>query len=111
MREYVAKAVDVTPERPILIDRFLVNALEFQADAMADGKDAFVPAVMEHIEQAGSHSGDSACVIRRGRGRIEGLGWRTIRDIAVAIEARTIVVSGRNSSCFVLAWVLLGTKT
>lgn len=63
LREYVAKAVDVTPERPILIDRFLVNALECEADALADGKDAFVPAVMEHIELAGIHSGDSACVI------------------------------------------------
>jgi carbamoyl-phosphate synthase large subunit len=63
LREYVAKAVDVTPERPILIDRFLLNALECEADAVADGEDAFVPAVMEHIEQAGIHSGDSACVI------------------------------------------------
>jgi len=63
LREYVAKAVDVTPERPILIDRFLVNALECEADALADGTDAFVPAVMEHIELAGIHSGDSACVI------------------------------------------------
>jgi carbamoyl-phosphate synthase large subunit len=63
LREYVAKAVDVTPERPILIDRFLVNATECEADALADGRDAFVPAVMEHIEMAGIHSGDSACVI------------------------------------------------
>ena len=63
LREYVAKAVDVTPERPILIDRFLVNAIECEADALADGTDAFVPAVMEHIELAGIHSGDSACVI------------------------------------------------
>ncbi|MFH0880172.1 MAG: carbamoyl-phosphate synthase large subunit [Lentisphaerota bacterium] len=63
LREYVEKAVDVTPERPILIDRFLLNALECEADALADGRDAFVPAVMEHIEQAGIHSGDSACVI------------------------------------------------
>ncbi len=63
LREYVAKAVDVTPERPILIDRFLQNALEAEADALSDGKDAFVPAVMEHIELAGVHSGDSACVI------------------------------------------------
>ncbi|MFH0964023.1 MAG: carbamoyl-phosphate synthase large subunit [Planctomycetota bacterium] len=61
--EYVARAVDVTPERPILIDRFLVNALECEADALADGSDAYVPAVMEHIELAGIHSGDSACVI------------------------------------------------
>jgi len=63
LREYVAAAVEVTPERPILIDKFLVNAIEAEADAIADGTDAFVPAVMEHIELAGVHSGDSACVI------------------------------------------------
>jgi len=63
LRHYVAKAVEVTPERPILIDKFLENAIEAEADAIADGMDAFVPAVMEHIELAGIHSGDSACVI------------------------------------------------
>jgi carbamoyl-phosphate synthase large subunit len=63
LRSYVEAAVDVTPERPILIDRFLEDALECEADAISDGKDTFVPAVMEHIEQAGIHSGDSACVI------------------------------------------------
>ncbi len=63
LKKYVAAAVDVAPERPILIDRFLENALEAEADAIADGKDAFVPAIMEHIELAGIHSGDSACVI------------------------------------------------
>jgi len=63
LRHYVAAAVDVSPERPILIDRFLENAIEAEADAISDGTDAFVPAVMEHIELAGIHSGDSACVI------------------------------------------------
>jgi carbamoyl-phosphate synthase large subunit len=63
LREYVNKAVDITPERPILIDRFLDNAIEAEADALADGTDAFVPAIMEHIELAGIHSGDSACAI------------------------------------------------
>jgi carbamoyl-phosphate synthase large subunit len=63
MRNYMEAAVGITKERPVLIDRFLNNALEAEADAIADGKDAFVPAVMEHIEQAGIHSGDSACVI------------------------------------------------
>ncbi len=63
LRRYVAAAVDVTPQRPILIDRFLANAIEAEADALADGTDAFVPAVMEHIELAGIHSGDSACAI------------------------------------------------
>jgi len=63
LKHYVSMAVEVSPERPILIDRFLENAIEAEADAVADGKDAFVPAVMEHIELAGIHSGDSACVI------------------------------------------------
>ncbi|KPL25153.1 MAG: carbamoyl phosphate synthase large subunit [Phycisphaerae bacterium SM1_79] len=63
LKHYVAAAVEVTPERPILIDKFLENAIEAEADAVADGSDAFVPAVMEHIELAGIHSGDSACVI------------------------------------------------
>ena len=63
LKEYVAAAVDVTPDRPILIDKFLENAIEAEADAIADGTYAFVPAVMEHIELAGVHSGDSACVI------------------------------------------------
>ncbi|MFH1581124.1 MAG: carbamoyl-phosphate synthase large subunit [Pseudomonadota bacterium] len=60
---YMSAAVDVSPERPIMIDKFLENAIEVEADAIADGTDAFVPTVMEHIELAGVHSGDSACVI------------------------------------------------
>ncbi len=63
LQHYVAAAVDVSPERPILIDKFLEHAIEAEADAISDGTDAFVPAVMEHIELAGIHSGDSACVI------------------------------------------------
>jgi len=63
LRQYVENAVDVSPERPILIDKFLENATEVEADAIADGAGAFVPAIMEHIEYAGIHSGDSACVI------------------------------------------------
>jgi len=63
LKRYMTAAVDVSPERPVLIDKFLENAVEAEADAIADGTDAFVPAVMEHIEYAGIHSGDSACVI------------------------------------------------
>jgi carbamoyl-phosphate synthase large subunit len=59
----VSAAVDISPERPVLIDKFLENAIEAEADAIADGEHAFVPSVMEHIELAGIHSGDSACVI------------------------------------------------
>ncbi len=63
MKGYMEAAVGVTPDRPILIDRFLNHALECEADAISDGTHAFVPAVMEHIELAGVHSGDSACII------------------------------------------------
>ena len=63
MEDYMKAAVGVTPDRPILIDRFLNHALECEADAISDGTHAFVPAVMEHIELAGVHSGDSACII------------------------------------------------
>ena len=63
LRSYMAAAVGVTPDRPILIDRFLNHALECEADAICDGTDAFVPAVMEHVELAGVHSGDSAAIL------------------------------------------------
>ena len=63
LKLYVAAAVGVTPDRPILIDRYLENAIETEADALADGENVFIPAIMEHIEYAGVHSGDAACVI------------------------------------------------
>ncbi|MBE5833423.1 MAG: carbamoyl-phosphate synthase large subunit [Butyrivibrio sp.] len=63
MTGYMQAAVGVTPDRPILIDRFLNHAMECEADAISDGTHAYVPAVMEHIELAGIHSGDSACII------------------------------------------------
>jgi len=61
--KYMKAAVGVTPDRPILIDRFLDHALECEADAISDGENVFVPAVMEHVEPAGVHSGDSACMV------------------------------------------------
>lgn len=63
LKIYMEAAEGVTPDRPILIDRFLRHAMECEADAISDGEHAFVPAVMEHIELAGVHSGDSACII------------------------------------------------
>jgi carbamoyl-phosphate synthase large subunit len=63
LKLYVAAAVKVTPGRHILIDRFLENAIEVEADALSDGSEVFIPAVMEHIEYAGVHSGDAACAI------------------------------------------------
>jgi len=63
LKNYIASSEDISPERPVLIDKFLDHATECEADAITDGKSCLVPAVMEHIEFAGIHSGDSACVI------------------------------------------------
>ena len=63
LARYLSAAVDVSPERPVIINRFLENAIEAETDALSDGKNAFVPSVMEQVEYAGVHSGDSACVI------------------------------------------------
>lgn len=63
LAEYVATAIGVSPDRPLLLDKFLEDAIESEADAISDGSNAFVPAIMQHIEYAGIHSGDSACVI------------------------------------------------
>jgi carbamoyl-phosphate synthase large subunit len=63
LREYVEEAVRVSPEKPILIDSFLEDAVELDVDAVADGEDVLIGGVMEHVESAGVHSGDSACVI------------------------------------------------
>lgn len=94
LREYVANAVDVHPDRPILIDRFLNDALEVEADAVADGSDAFVPTVMEHIELAGIHSGDSACVIPPVS--IPQRHLKTIRDYTKKIAQELHVVGLMN---------------
>ena len=63
LRHYIRNAADVAPDRPILVDRFLENATEVDVDCICDGETSVVGAIMEHIEQAGIHSGDSACVI------------------------------------------------
>ena len=94
MEDYMRAAVGVTPDRPILIDRFLHNALECEADAISDGTDAFVPAVMEHIELAGIHSGDSACIIPSKHIPEEALA--TIRDYTKKIAVEMHVVGLMN---------------
>ena len=63
LRRYIRNAVEASPERPILVDRFLEDAAEVDVDCISDGQQAVIGAIMEHIEQAGIHSGDSACVI------------------------------------------------
>ncbi|MBK7257729.1 MAG: carbamoyl-phosphate synthase large subunit [Ignavibacteriae bacterium] len=63
IREYMGKAVNVSPEHPVLVDRFLEDAFEFDVDALCDGTDVYIGGIMQHIEEAGVHSGDSACVL------------------------------------------------
>ncbi|MBR0171605.1 MAG: carbamoyl-phosphate synthase large subunit, partial [Lachnospiraceae bacterium] len=94
MQGYMEAAVGVTPDRPILIDRFLQHALECEADAIADGSRAFVPAVMEHIELAGIHSGDSACLVPSRH--IPGDHLRTIREYTAKIAEEMHVVGLMN---------------
>ena len=63
LEEYMKEAVKVSPEHPILVDKFLEDAIELDVDILCDGEDVFIAGIMEHIEEAGVHSGDSACVI------------------------------------------------
>ena len=94
MTFYMKAAVGVTPDRPILIDRFLNHATECEADAISDGEHVFVPAVMEHIELAGVHSGDSACILpskHLTEGQIE-----TIKDYTRKIAKEMHVVGLMN---------------
>ena len=94
MTGYMQAAVGVTPDRPILIDRFLHHALECEADAISDGTHAFVPAVMEHIELAGIHSGDSACIIPSRHISEENL--NTIKEYTKKIAVEMHVVGLMN---------------
>ncbi|MCR5718998.1 MAG: carbamoyl-phosphate synthase large subunit [Lachnospiraceae bacterium] len=94
LKEYMAAAVGVTPDRPILIDRFLNHAMECEADAISDGTHAFVPAVMEHIELAGIHSGDSACILPSAHISKENL--ETIKDYTRKIAEQMHVVGLMN---------------
>ena len=91
---YMQQAVGVTPDRPILIDRFLHHATECEADAISDGEHVFVPSVMEHIELAGIHSGDSACIIPP-RGLTEAQ-IDTIKDYTRKIASEMQVVGLMN---------------
>ncbi len=94
MEDYMNAAVGVTPDRPILIDRFLHRAMECEADAISDGENAYVPAVMEHIELAGIHSGDSACIIPSKHIPEEAI--ETIKDYTIRIAEEMQVVGLMN---------------
>ena len=91
---YMQQAVGVTPDRPILIDRFLHHATECEADAISDGENVFVPAVMEHIELAGIHSGDSACILPSRNLTLDQV--ETIKDYTSRIAKEMHVVGLMN---------------
>jgi carbamoyl-phosphate synthase large subunit len=82
LRRYMASAIEVTPDRPVLVDRFLEDAIEVDVDCISDGETAVIGAIMEHIEEAGIHSGDSACVIPTFS-----LSKKTLEEISSATKA------------------------
>src|SRR5438876_2810688 len=82
LRRYMASAIEVTPDRPVLIDRFLEDAIEVDVDCISDGETTVIGAIMEHIEEAGIHSGDSACVIPPFS-----LSQKVLDEISAATEA------------------------
>src|SRR5690606_1733804 len=90
---YMREAVDASPERPVLVDRFLDNATEIDVDCISDGETSVVGAIMQHIEQAGIHSGDSACVIpafslsEKIKAEID----RAAKDLARELEVRGLM--------------------
>ncbi|MGH2703768.1 MAG: carbamoyl-phosphate synthase large subunit [Actinomycetota bacterium] len=93
LARYIAAAVSVSPEHPVLIDRFLEGAIEVDVDAVADGDDVYIGGIMEHIEEAGIHSGDSACVLppySLSRSIQRGLAEATAR-LAEALEVRGLI--------------------
>jgi carbamoyl-phosphate synthase large subunit len=110
LADYLGRATDIAPEHPVLVDRFLDDALEIDVDALYDGTDLFLAGVMEHIEEAGIHSGDSACAlppitlgddeIRRiresTRAIAEGVGVRGLLNVQYAIAGDVLYVLEAN---------------
>ena len=94
LRRYAEKAIKVSPEHPMLIDRFLEHAIEAEVDALSDGEDVFVAAVMEHIELAGVHSGDSACALPKRTIKDEHI--KTIEEYTTRIGKKLKVVGLMN---------------
>jgi carbamoyl-phosphate synthase large subunit len=107
---FITRATDITPDHPVLVDRFLDNAIEIDVDALFDGEELFLGGVMEHIEEAGIHSGDSACVLpsmtvtpeQRDEIRIatekiaRGVNVRGLINIQFAISDNTLYVLEAN---------------
>lgn len=110
LSRYIANATEITADHPVLVDRFLEDAIEIDVDALYDGKDLYVGGIMEHIEEAGIHSGDSACVlppitlgadviarVREATGAIaEGVGVRGLINIQFALASDVLYVIEAN---------------
>ncbi|WP_293781811.1 carbamoyl-phosphate synthase large subunit [uncultured Aeromicrobium sp.] len=110
LKNYIRTATEISPERPVLVDRFLDDAVEIDVDALYDGSELFLGGIMEHIEEAGIHSGDSACVlppITLGQSEIErirasteaiasGVGVRGLINIQFALSSDTLYVLEAN---------------
>lgn len=110
LRSYMDSATEVSPTRPVLVDRFLEDAVEIDVDALFDGEDLYIGGVMEHIEEAGIHSGDSACVLpaitlgenvlkrvrSATRAIAEGTGVRGLLNIQFAVAADVLYVIEAN---------------
>ncbi len=94
LQEYMVEAAEVSPDHPVLIDKFLDDAIEVDVDAVSDGVDVYIGGIMEHIEQAGIHSGDSACIIPP-QGLNKGV-VRTIRDYTGRLAKELQVVGLLN---------------
>ncbi|MDT4934239.1 MAG: carbamoyl-phosphate synthase large subunit, partial [Pseudonocardiales bacterium] len=110
LSDYISRATEITPEHPVLVDRFLDDAVEIDVDALYDGTDLYLGGVMEHIEEAGIHSGDSACAlppITLGAGDIaavrastlalaRGVGVRGLLNVQYALAGDTLYVLEAN---------------
>ncbi|NUS63138.1 MAG: carbamoyl-phosphate synthase large subunit [Saccharothrix sp.] len=110
LKSYIARATEVSPEHPVLVDRFLDDAIEIDVDALFDGEDVFIGGVMEHIEEAGVHSGDSACALppitlgetdidnvrRSTRAIAEGIGVRGLLNVQYALKDDVLYVLEAN---------------
>ncbi|MFA4965097.1 MAG: carbamoyl-phosphate synthase large subunit [Thermoleophilia bacterium] len=116
LEEYMSTAVSASPEHPVLIDKFLEDAIEVDVDAIADGEDVYVGAVMQHVEEAGVHSGDSACVIPSislGEGTLEQVRKQT-RQLALGLGVRGLInvqFAYQNYQLFVLEVNPRGSRT
>lgn len=110
LRDYINRATELSPEHPVLVDRFLDDSIEIDVDALCDGKDVYLGGIMEHVEEAGIHSGDSACALppmTLGRGDIEavrrstaalamGIGVKGLMNVQYALKGNTLYVLEAN---------------